>query len=124
MKKIILTLMLMISSISIAQDSQNNDMVGHQDQPVSIMYNNYNTQSDINLNLSNGGNILDNNKYVPVGPLMMLGGASFIAAGLLTTPVYVGGSTTEKKPFFQQGGRAAAIISGCVVIVGGVIISF
>jgi hypothetical protein len=76
----------------------------------------------INLHL-NKSNILDNSRDVRVGPVMVLGGASFIVAGALTTPFYVGGSTTEKKPFFQQGGRSAAIISGCVVLMGGVVIS-
>jgi len=77
----------------------------------------------INLHLSNKSNILDNSRTVRTGPLMMLGGASFIAAGALTTPFYVGASTTEKKPFFQQGARAAAIISGCVVLTGGVVVT-
>lgn len=72
----------------------------------------------INLHLNNS-NILDNGKHIPAGPLMMLGGASFIVAGALTTPFYVGGSTTEKKPFFQQGPRMLAILSGSVVMTVG-----
>ena len=64
-----------------------------------------------------------NSSNVRVGPVMMLGGASFIVAGILTTPVYVSGSTTEKKPFPQQGGKAAAIISGCLVLTGGIVVS-
>jgi hypothetical protein len=78
---------------------------------------------DLHLTNVSKDNILDNSRHIPVGPIMLLGGASFILAGALTPPVMVGGSTTEKKPFFQQGARAAAIISGCVVITGGVVIS-
>lgn len=58
-----------------------------------------------------------------VGPLVMLGGMAFTAAGLLTPPVMVGGSTTEPKPFLQQGVRAAAIITGSVVITTGLVIT-
>lgn len=76
----------------------------------------------INLHLSTTS-YSSNSSNVRVGPVMMLGGASFIVAGILTTPVYVSGSTTEKKPFLQQGGRAAAIISGCLVLTGGIVIS-
>jgi hypothetical protein len=74
----------------------------------------------VNLHLSNSKNILDNSRDIRVGPVMMLGGASFIAAGMLTTPFYVGGSTTQKKPFFQQGPRMLAILSGAGVMVVGV----
>ena len=82
----------------------------------------------INLHLSTTS-YSSNSSNVRVGPglgagsVMMLGGASFIVAGVLTTPVYVSGSTTEKKPFLQQGGKAAAIISGCLVLTGGIVIS-
>jgi hypothetical protein len=55
-----------------------------------------------------------------VGPGMMIGGATFVAAGLLTPPFMVAGSTTQKKPFYQQGPRAAAIISGSIVFVVGI----
>ena len=64
-----------------------------------------------------------NTKEPIVGPLVMLGGAAFTAAGLLTPPVMVGGSTTEPKPFIQQGVRAAAIITGSVVFTTGLVIT-
>jgi len=53
------------------------------------------------------------------GPLMMIGGASFVAAGLLTSPFTIG-KTTTPKPFYQQGPRALAIVSGAFVFVVGV----
>jgi hypothetical protein len=52
----------------------------------------------------------------------MLGGATFIVAGLLTPPSYVGGSTTERKPFFQQA-KIWPILSGALVFTGGIVIS-
>ena len=79
--------------------------------------------SKFDIKLSTGGNILDRGNNIRVGPIMMLGGASFILAGALTPPTYVGGSTTEKKPFFQQGGRSLAIISGGIVLSVGCVIS-
>jgi hypothetical protein len=75
-----------------------------------------------NLHLTSN-NILDRSTTVRTGPIMILGGASFIVAGALTTPTYVGGSTTKKKPFFQQGGRSLAILSGGIVLSVGCVIS-
>lgn len=59
----------------------------------------------------------------PVGPIMMLGGASFIAAGLLAPPNMVGGSTTQKQPIVKQLHKVLPIASGCVILVVGVSIS-
>jgi hypothetical protein len=99
MKKVILTLALALSTSAFSQLAP--------------------PTPKINLHLSNSKNILDNSRDVRVGPIMVLGGASFIAAGILTTPFYVGGSTTQKKPFFQQGPRMLAILSGAGVMVVG-----
>ena len=100
MKKVILALALAVSTSSFSQLAP--------------------PRKTIDLHLSNNKNILDNSKYIPTGPLMVLGGAAFITAGALTTPFYVGGSTTQKKPFFQQGPRMLAILSGAGVMVVGV----
>lgn len=108
MKKVILTVSLMISMNTFTQ---------------TLNFNNTPTQINLHLNALSGKNILDNSRDVRVGPLVMLGGASFLAAGLLTTPFYQGGSTTVKKPFFQQGPRTWAILSGGFCLVGGVVIS-
>jgi len=56
---------------------------------------------------------------------MMLGGAVFTTAGLLT------GSVTEEnkygeivpKPFYKQGAKALAITTGGLLFVGGIIIA-
>ena len=56
---------------------------------------------------------------VPVGPFMMLGGASFIAAGLLAPPNMVSGSTTEKQPLIGQLHKVLPIATGSIVFVIG-----
>ena len=76
----------------------------------------------VNLHLTSN-NILDRSQTVRTGPIMILGGASFIVAGALTTPVYVGGSTTQKKPFLQQGPRMLGIVSGVIISTVGVGVS-
>ena len=118
MKRIILILTLALSTISYSQDEISNLDVNYVPTTQSIMFNSNKTPV-VNLNLQNS----KNGPNVRVGPVMMLGGASFIAAGLLTTPVYVSGSTTDKKPFIEQGGRMLSILSGCLVMTIGVGVS-
>jgi hypothetical protein len=55
-----------------------------------------------------------------VGPALLIGGASFIAAGLLAQPVMEGGSTTEKKAPIHQLHRILPIVSGSAVFVVGI----
>jgi hypothetical protein len=55
---------------------------------------------------------------VRIGPAMMLGGASFVVAGLLTPPTMVGWSTTEKQPFYKQI-RMLPILTGTIVFTIG-----
>lgn len=98
MKNIVLVLFLIVSSLTFAQLAP--------------------PKQKINLHL----NMLpydSRGSSVNIGPPMMIGGAAFLAAGLLTPPLMVGGSTTQKQPFFKQGARAAAIITGPVVFVVG-----
>jgi len=52
-----------------------------------------------------------NEKYLPVGPMIMLGGGVMALAGYLTIPPYEA-TSTQPKPFFQQGGRMLAIMTG------------
>lgn len=59
---------------------------------------------------------------MPVGLAMMIGGATFITAGLLTMPTHVGGSTTQKKPFFRQP-KAFPILTGTAFLTVGMVIS-
>ena len=98
MKKLILALFLGVSSLTFAQ-------LAPPKQKINLHLN--------MLPYDSRGN------DIRVGPPMMIGGAAFLAAGLLTPPLMVGGSTTQKQPFFKQGARAAAIITGPVVFVVG-----
>jgi hypothetical protein len=117
MKKLLLTLCFLLPTILWAQDNlQVESEFDSPEQSKTILT--VTKPETINLNL-NSSNILETSNSVRTGPIMLLGGASLILAGALTTPFYVGSSTTEKKPFFQQGDRAAAIISGSVVLVVG-----
>jgi hypothetical protein len=49
---------------------------------------------------------------------MLIGGASFILAGVLTPPTMVAGSTTQKKPVYQQV-RMLPIVTGSFVFIIG-----
>ena len=60
--------------------------------------------------------------YVPTirtGPMMMIGGATFIAAGLLTPPTMVAGTTNQKQPAYKQM-RMLPILTGAIVMTIGV----
>ena len=59
---------------------------------------------------------------IKTGPAVMIGGAAFIVAGLLTPPTYVAGSTTEKKPFYQQI-RNLPLLTGSLVFTTGFVIT-
>lgn len=104
MKKLVLALALALSTSAFTQ-------IAPPKQNVNLR-----------LNLSNGKNILDNSRDVRLGPLVMLGGASFIVAGMLTQPIMVGGSTTQKQPFYKQV-RTLPILTGCLTLTGGIVIS-
>ena len=69
----------------------------------------------INLNLPKP---VPSQPNVRKGPLMLIGGATFIAAGLLTPPVMVGGSTTQKQPFYKQP-KMLPIASGSIIFTIG-----
>jgi hypothetical protein len=99
MKKLLLTLSLLISLNSLSQLAP--------------------PPQKFNLHLTSS-NILDRSSKVRTGPILILGGASLIVAGALTTPIYEGGSTTQKKPFLQQGTRMLGIVSGVIVSTVGV----
>lgn len=59
-----------------------------------------------------------NQKHIPVGPFVMLGGCAMALAGYLTVPPYEANST-QYKPFFKQGGRMLAIMTGGSLFVVG-----
>jgi len=108
MKNIILTIVLILSFNLGAQDSYQPLMFIEPLEPI-----------ELNLNTSYG---YPEESNMPIGVGMMLGGATFIVAGLLTPPSYIGGSTTEMKPFFQQA-KIWPILTGALVFTGGIVIS-
>jgi hypothetical protein len=61
---------------------------------------------------------------LPVGPSMMIGGLTFMAAGLLTQPRNGGLDEMTKIPLYKQGPRFITILSGGVVFTTGLFISF
>ena len=97
MKKLILSLLLCLSSLSFAQIAP--------------------PRQKINLLLPKPSSQTSN---FPVGAGMMIGGAALFVAGVLTPPLMVGGSTTQKQPFYKQGVRALAMVSGGIVFTIGV----
>ena len=73
----------------------------------------------ISLNLP----VPSNQTNIRKGPIMLAGGALFIAAGLLTPPIMVGGSTTQKKSPIHQMQRILPIASGSLIFIIGVGVS-
>ena len=55
---------------------------------------------------------------MPLGPGMMIGGATFVVAGLLTPPMMIAGSTTQKQPVYKQP-RMLPIASGALIFTIG-----
>jgi len=76
----------------------------------------------INLHLESQSKSYGFEPEVRSGPGIILGGASFIVAGLLTTPTMVGGSTTERKPFYKQV-RNLPILIGSITLTTGIVIT-
>jgi len=111
MKNIILSLVILLTFNTTAQDSYEPLILIEPSAPI-----------ELNINSSKSSSSYGNESNMPIGVGMMLGGATFIVAGLLTPPSYVGGSTTERKPFFQQA-KIWPILSGALVFTGGIVIS-
>jgi len=111
MKNILTILVLFLSYTCLSQDSFNTI-----DREIKY---------DIDLKLdkvSYSSSQYNSSGNMPVGVGMMIGGTSFIVAGLLTPPTYVGGSTTEKKPFYQQP-KFLPILSGSLFFTIGIGVS-
>jgi len=118
MKRILIIVMsMMISTCGFTQSISVSTLMIAQPQPKFDLHL---TNSDV---FSKSNRMSNNNSDVRVGPIMMLGGAGFILASVLTPPVMVGGSTTDEKPFLQQGGKSMAMISGCMILGMGIVIS-
>lgn len=57
-----------------------------------------------------------------VGPYMMLGGLTFMAAGILTPPIMVGGSTTQEQAMYKQI-RSYVFTSGVLTFSAGLVLT-
>ena len=57
-----------------------------------------------------------------VGPYMMLGGLTFMVAGLVTPPIMVGGSTTQQQAMYKQM-RSLVFTSGAITFGAGIILT-
>jgi len=113
MKKLLLFIMLSLSLLSFSQYSV--------DSPILL-----NKDIDLKLNmLSSTSPTRYGEPSLPLGPSMMIGGAAFVVAGLLTVPDYdvLEDGTTQTKPFWRQGARMLAIVTGGGLFTAGIIIS-
>lgn len=96
MKKLFLIGLLALPNIGLTQLSPPREKID-----LNLQYKKYSSQPEIR-----------------TGPMVMVGGAAFILAGLLTPPVMEGGSSTIKKPFYKQIRNLPILTGGIVLTVG------
>ena len=114
MRKLLTILMLFLTINGFSQSSINNNYL-----TTTVTSTTMSTNVNLRLNLNSGfGSGYGYNNDTKVGPYLVLGGASFVLAGLLTRPVYEGGSTTLKKPFYEQPRSWVMITGGIIGTVG------
>jgi hypothetical protein len=129
MKKVLFTLFVMLSLFGNTQTS-------YADMQISV--NTYTPSNPyviasverptINLNLTSSTRLVSygyNDSKIPLGVGMMLGGVTFVTAGLLTIPDYDVGPNgeTQTKPFWRQGARMLAVMTGAGLFKAGIVIS-
>ena len=118
MKTLLLSAFLTLTSFLYCQDSFGNaDLYTGSSIPQINLH--------LEMNVSQSKSYGYNESHMPLGLGMMLGGAVFTTAGLLTVPDYEVGPNGETvtKPFFRQGARMMAIMTGAGVFTAGCIIS-
>lgn len=131
MKTFLLSLFITITSITFSQSSYSDFNISmntyNQSNPYMVM--NTNTPKlGLNINTNTRvslGGYGYNDSSIPLGVGMMLGGATFITAGLLTVPDYDVGPNgeTQTKPFWRQGARMLAVMTGAGLFTAGIVIS-
>jgi len=105
MKKFLIILFLITSSIVVnAQFVKSNTA-------------SYTKKIDLKLNSNFWKSTSDN-----IGPVSMIGGATFLALGLTTSSEY-NGSTSNKKSFFKQPTKLLAVATGSVLLTYGIVIT-
>lgn len=107
MKRFLIFLIVMFTTINIYSHTENN-----QSKKINLHLNRVNNTNSFSVQRSYGN----------TGAGLLISGAAFMLVGLTTnTEVY--GMTTNEKSFFDQPGRAAAIISGGLLLGTGIVIS-
>lgn len=107
MKRFLLFLIIMVTTINIYSHTENN-----QSNKINLHLNRVNNTNSFSVNRSYGN----------TGAGLITAGAMFLLVGLTTnTEVY--GTSNNQKKFFEQPGRAAAIISGGLILGTGIVIS-
>jgi hypothetical protein len=116
MNKILLLIMLMISTLATSQYNDSPTFASPTFEPNQTvdLHLDYQTKTTAPYGYETS--------RLPLGLGMFIGGAAFVVAGALTPSTYVGGSTTEKKPFMSQP-KALPIISGILVMSIGCVVS-
>jgi len=99
MKKLFLIWLLALPNIGLTQLSPPREKMD-----LNLQYKKYTSQPEIR-----------------TGPVVMVGGAAFILAGLLTTPT-MEGSSTKRNPFYKQV-RNLPILTGSIVLTFGLAIT-
>jgi len=111
MKKILLTLLILLPMLSMGQLAFKEELIIHD---INL--------HDINLHLEDIKTIKGRGINDGAGPIMMVSGAAFILGGLLTKPDRkLKNGTWQNKSFFNQGPRAWATLSGIGLFCGGIV---
>jgi hypothetical protein len=111
MKTILVILLMLLSTVAL---SNNHKSVVVQE----TQYTQFNT---VKLKLPDYGST--RNREFHYGHGMMIGGGSFMLAGILTGNNPVGLSGPEYQPITSQPGRLAAILTGAVVFLSGAVVT-
>jgi hypothetical protein len=111
MKKILLTLLILLPMLSMGQLAFKKELIIHD---INL--------HDINLHLEDIKTIKGRGINNGAGPIMMVSGAAFILGGVLTKPDRkLKNGTWQNKSFFNQGPRAWATLSGIGLFCGGIV---
>jgi len=106
MKKILLTLLILLPMLSMGQLAFKEELIIH----------------DINLHLEDIKTIKGSGINNGAGLIMVVSGAVFILGGTLTKPDRkLKNGTWQNKSFFNQGPRAWATLSGIGLFCGGIV---
>lgn len=113
MKKVFLCLLLLSSTMALSNTQKS----------VVLKETQYTEFKTVKLALPKVGNGFARKSEFHYGHGMMIGGGSFLLAGLLTGRDYVGLSGPEYQPITNQPGRLAAILTGGAMLLSGMVVT-